>query len=157
LSHRAHLKVGNIEEVGESIFKRNLARPLVHPEHSPPPIANRIFGSELEEMFNLVKAAPKLGAPLSRSLKDVVGGGVFRSDDLGPYRVIWLEKLPNPLKQQGPVHLFGVKEPQPTTLLRPTNCRPVNKMITTLGARSFPVESSPMRVELSMNTVVQEE
>jgi hypothetical protein len=113
LSHRAHLRVSNAEKLWKSILESSLACPFVHPELSAPSITDLKLGPKFEKVLDLVEATPELGTPLSRSLKDVVGGVVFCSDDLSPDRVISLVQLPNPLEHQSQIHFFGVKEPSP--------------------------------------------
>jgi hypothetical protein len=64
--------------------------PFVHPKLGASTITNLKLGPGLEKVFDLVETTPELGAPLSRSLKNVVGGVVLSSDDLRPDRVISL-------------------------------------------------------------------
>jgi hypothetical protein len=65
-----------------------------------------VFRTQLEEVFNFVKAFSKLRAPVSGALEQVIGVSVFGPDNRRPDRSLILIQLQNPLGQQRNVHLF---------------------------------------------------
>jgi hypothetical protein len=74
------------------------------------PIPNRELRPQSEVVLDFVYASPKRRTALANTGKQIVGITVFGPKNLGPNSVFLLIEAANPLKQQGNIHLLGVKK-----------------------------------------------
>src|SRR6266540_2508894 len=81
---------------------------------------------------------------------------ILPPQNLSPQRIISIQKLPNPFRQQTLVHNPCINNSQTTKLFRSTNHLPFGHMVFEVSPPSFPEKTYPNSIKLILVTIGQQ-